>query len=314
MAAKPRIGFAGTPEFAVPALAALSRAARVPFVLTQPDRPAGRGRKAQASPVKQLAEQLQIPVHQPADLRGPELPEILGRAPDLLVVVAYGLLLPEKLLRWPARGAVNIHASLLPRWRGAAPIQRALIAGDPEAGVSIMQMERGLDSGPVYGRRAIPVPADVTAGELTEKLARLGAQFLLELLPGILSGECKPEAQDASQRTLAPKLAKSEAVLDWQQSATALARQVRAFNPWPIAEARSGELRLRIYEAEALDSPGRAPPGTVVQTSAAGIDVVCGAGLLRLTRIQGSGGRVMSAQAFLNGRDLDGLRFERPTD
>jgi methionyl-tRNA formyltransferase len=314
MAARPRIGFAGTPEFAVPALAALHQAAEVPFVLTQPDRRAGRGRKAQPSPVKQLAEQLSIPVYQPEDLRRPELPDALGPAPDLLVVVAYGLLLPEKFLRWPARGAVNIHASLLPRWRGAAPIQRALIAGDPETGVSIMQMERGLDTGPVFGCRAIPIGPAATAADLTEQLAALGAELLLSLLPGILSGERQPQPQDATRKTLAPKLEKSEALLNWQDSAALCARKVRAFNPWPMAETRSGELRLRIHAAEALDRTPSASVGTVVSTSAAGIDVACGEGVLRLTCVQASGGRAMSAQAFLNGRDVQGVRFEGPPD
>ncbi len=296
----------------MPALAALTEVATVPFVLTQPDRPAGRGRKPQHSPVKGLAENLDIPVYQPATLRAPELPGILGAAPDLLVVVAYGLLLPAKFLGWPARGAVNIHASLLPRWRGAAPIQRAMIAGDDVTGVSIMQMERGLDTGPVYGSQSIPVQPGVTAGELSEQLARLGAALLLALLPGILSGERRPRPQDHERRTLAPKLLKSEAQLDWRESASALARKVGAFNPWPIAEAVSGDLRLRIHAAEAVDLPVVAEPGKVVQTSPAGIDVATGAGVLRLTVVQPSGGRAMSAAAYLNARDLAGSGFDLP--
>ena len=314
MAAKPRIGFAGTPEFAVPTLAALNRVAELTFVLTQPDRPAGRGRTAQASPVKRLAEQLGIPVRQPIDLRGPDLPDALGAAPDLLIVVAYGLLLPEKFLRWPTVGAVNIHASLLPRWRGAAPVQRALMAGDRETGISIMRMVRGLDSGPVYGSRSIVIAPDATAGSLTEQLAELGARALLELLPGILSGELEPQPQDASAKTLAPKLQKAEARLDWRRSAAFLERQVRAFNPWPVAETRSGALRLRIHAAEVADMSASAPVGTVIGASAAGVDVACGEGVLRLTRVQANGGRAMSAQAFIQGRDLRGLRFESPGD
>jgi methionyl-tRNA formyltransferase len=314
VAGLPRIGFAGTPEFAVPTLAALAEVAQVPLVLTQPDRPAGRGRKAHPSPVKLLAQSLGIQVHQPADLRVPELPDALGTPPDLLVVVAYGLLLPKTFLQWPARGAVNIHASLLPRWRGAAPVQRALIAGDTTTGVSIMEMERGLDSGPIYGSRAVAVASGVTAGELSAGLAELGAELLLELLPGILSGQLKPEPQDPAGKTLARKLHKSEGRLDWRESAAVLARKVCAFNPWPVAETISADLRLRIHEAHPLDAAVRASVGTVVNTSREGIDVACGSGLLRLTRVQASGGRAMSAADYLNARDLIGMRFEFPAD
>lgn len=312
MADAPRIGFAGTPEFALPALQGLIDVAAVPFVLTQPDRPAGRGRRARPSPVKVLAEQAGIRVHQPASLREPELPGALGDAPDLLVVVAYGLLLPKRFLHWPTRGAVNVHASLLPRWRGAAPIQRAMIAGDTVTGVSIMQMERGLDSGPVYGRESVAINPGTTAGALSEQLAGMGAELLLRLLPAILSGELTPERQDDTLMTLAPKLAKAEAWLDWREDAALLARKVCAFNPWPIAETRAGSLRLRIHAAEALDSTVTAPMGTVQTTSAAGIDVATADGVLRLTRVQPSGGRAMSAAAYLNARDLAGLRFELP--
>ena len=312
MAEAPRIGFAGTPEFAVPALAALAEVAEVPFVLTQPDRPAGRGRKARASPVKALAADLGIPVHQPNSLKQSGLPDTLGVAPELLVVVAYGLLLPQQFLSWPARGAVNIHASLLPRWRGAAPIQRALMAGDPVTGVSIMQMERGLDSGPVFATASVAVEAGRTAGELSEELAQLGADLLIRVLPEILAGTLSAKPQDDTVKTLAPKLRKAEARLDWRESAAALARKVRAFNPWPVAEAVAGDLRLRIYRAEARDSPANAVPGAVVATSPAGIDVATGDGVLRLTTVQPVGGRPMAARAYLNARDLSGLRFELP--
>ena len=308
----PRIAFAGTPEFAVPTLAGLARVAQVPFVLTQPDRPAGRGRKARPSAVKVLATELGIPVHQPGTLKAPELPQALGPAPDLLVVVAYGLLLPETWLAWPDLGAVNVHASLLPRWRGAAPIQRAMLAGDSETGVSIMQMERGLDSGPVFGREAIPIEPGTTAGELSEALASLGAELLLRLLPGILAGDLHAVAQDHARKTLAPKLVKAEARLDWRQSAAALARQVWAFNPWPVAEAVSGALRLRIHDARPLAGVTDAAPGTVVGASPEGIDVATGEGVLRLTRVQPSGGRAMSAAAYLNARNVAGLCFDLP--
>ena len=296
----------------MPTLAALSQAVDVPFVLTQPDRPAGRGRKARASPVKALAAELGIPVHQPDSLKQPGLPDTLGVAPRLLVVVAYGLLLPQRFLSWPAQGAVNIHASLLPRWRGAAPIQRALIAGDRVTGVSIMQMERGLDAGPVFATRSVGVPAGRTAGELSEELAQLGADLLIRVLPDILAGTLSAEPQDDTKKTLAPKLRKAEARLDWRESAALLARKVCAFNPWPVAEAIAGELRLRIHRAEAKNSPANAEPGAVVATSSAGIDIATGDGLLRLTTVQPVGGRPMAAQAYLNARDLSGLRFELP--
>ena len=296
----------------MPALEALTRVASVPFVLTQPDRPAGRGRQLHPSPVKSLAESLGIPVYQPKTLKVPELPDALGEAPDLLVVVAYGLLLPPAFLEWPERGAINVHASLLPRWRGAAPIQRAIIAGDLVTGVSIMEMEERLDSGAVFGSESMSVDPGTTAGELTGRLAAMGAALLARLLADILSGELQARPQDHDQKTLAPKLKKSEALLDWRESAVLLARKVRAFNPWPVAEARSGDLRLRIHGASALDSPLEAPAGTVLATSASGIDVATAEGVLRLTEVQPSGGRVMSAAAYLRARDLAGRRFELP--
>jgi methionyl-tRNA formyltransferase len=305
-----RIAFAGTPAFAVPALKALAAAgAAVPLVLTQPDRPAGRGRQLTASPVKHLALELGLPLAQPAQLRPPtELPR--GERPELLVVVAYGLLLPRAWLEWPRRGCINLHASLLPRWRGAAPIQRAVLAGDAETGVSVMQMNAGLDTGPVHLRRATPIGVRETAGELHDRLAVLAAEALLEALPRVLDGTSAAAAQDDSRATLAPKIAKSEAALDWRAPAALLERQVRAFDPWPVAEARlSDGRRLRVFAAQALAGPAGREAGTIVAAGRDGIDVATGDGVLRLRKIQPPSGRVMDAAAYLAAHSLDGAAF-----
>jgi methionyl-tRNA formyltransferase len=305
-----RIAFAGTPAFAVPALKALVAAgAAVPLVLTQPDRPAGRGRQLTASPVKHLALELGLPLAQPAQLRPPtELPR--GERPELLVVVAYGLLLPRAWLEWPRRGCINLHASLLPRWRGAAPIQRAVLAGDAETGVSVMQMDAGLDTGPVHLRRATPIGVRETAGELHDRLAVLAAEALLEALPRVLDGTSAADAQDDSRATLAPKIAKSEAALDWRAPAALLERQVRAFDPWPVAEARLTDgRRLRVFAAQALAGPAGREAGTIVAAGRDGIDVATGDGVLRLRKIQPPSGRVMDAAAYLAAHSLDGAAF-----
>lgn len=311
----PRIAFAGTPEFAVPSLEAVAAAADVPFVLTQPDRRAGRGRRVAPSAVKTAAERRGFRVVQPEKLTTPDLLADLGPAPDLLVVVAYGLLLPRWLLDWPARGCVNVHASLLPRWRGAAPIQHAILAGDAETGVSIMQMDAGLDTGPVHAARSVPIGSDETAGELTTRLAELGAAALAEVLPALLAGRSRPEPQDAMRATLAPKIAKADAALNWHASAAALARRVRAFNPWPVATTRLEDgsvlriLRAHARDAAAGDGRQGAAPGTVVATTADGIDVAAGEGVLRLTDVQPPGGRVMPASAYLAAHTLAGTRL-----
>jgi methionyl-tRNA formyltransferase len=305
-----RIAFAGTPAFAVAALRALVAAgATVPLVLTQPDRPAGRGRQLTASPVKNSALELGLPLAQPATLRAPtELPP--GERPDLLVVVAYGLLLPRSWLDWPRRGCINLHASLLPRWRGAAPIQRAMLAGDAETGISVMQMDAGLDTGPVHLKRAIPIGERETAGELHDRLAALAAEALLEALPGVLDGTSVPTPQDDSRATLAPKLAKSEAALDWRAPAVQLERQVRAFDPWPVAEAHLTDgRRLRVFAAEALAGPGDLAAGTIVAVGRHGIDVATGDGVLRLRKLQPPSGRVMEASAYLGAHSLQGVAF-----
>ncbi len=300
------IVFAGTPDFAVPTLDRLIDAGRRPVaVYTQPDRPAGRGRRPRPSPVKQRAEQAGIPVLQPASLRTPDAQaELAALAPDLLVVVAYGLILPQAVLDIPRLGCVNVHASLLPRWRGAAPIQRALLAGDATTGVTIMQMEAGLDTGPMLARREIPIGAQDTAGDLHDRLAVLGAELLVEVLPDIAAGRLTPVPQDDAAATYADKLSKDEAPLDWQRPAAALARQVRAFNPWPVAETRLAGRILRIWQAAALPGPTAAAPGEIVAAGRDGIDVATAEGVLRLIRLQAPGGRPLPAADFLNGHPL----------
>ena len=308
--AEARIAFAGTPQFAVPTLKAIVAAgARVPLVLTQPDRPAGRGRRLTASPVKETAHSLGLPLAQPESLRAPaELPS--GERPDVLVVIAYGLLLPRRWLDWPRLGCINLHASLLPRWRGAAPIQRAVLAGDAETGISVMQMDSGLDTGPVHLRRPTPIGPRETAGALHDRLAVLAAEALLEALPSVLAGASTPTRQDDALATLAPKIAKHEALLDWREPALSLERRVRAFDPWPVAETRlSDGRRLRVFEAEVVPDERAAPAGTIVAAGRAGIDVATGAGVLRLRRIQPPSGRVMDAESYLAAHSLSGVEF-----
>ncbi|MCB2263042.1 MAG: methionyl-tRNA formyltransferase [Candidatus Thiosymbion ectosymbiont of Robbea hypermnestra] len=304
-----KLVFAGTPEFAVPTLHALLEAGQdVRAVYTQPDRPAGRGSRLTASPVKEAAMAAGLPVLQPPDLRDPAVVQSLCRyEADFLVVVAYGLLLPPAVLAAPRLGCVNVHASLLPRWRGAAPIARCLLAGDRESGVTIMGMEAGLDTGPMYLRRAIPLADDETGRGLHDKLAALGASALLEALPGIADGTLAPEPQDETRATYAAKLRKEEAWVDWTRPALELDRMVRALDPWPVAQTKLGETTLRLWASElpGLDA-GSEPPGRIVHTGKAGIDVATGKGLLRITRLQPPGKRSMSAAAFLNARRPEG--------
>ena len=331
-----RVVFAGTPEFAVPHLAACRRAGvEVVAVYTQPDRPAGRGRKLTPSPVKQAALDFGIPVEQPENFKDPAARERLAAyAPDLMVVVAYGLILSRKVLAIPAAGCWNVHASLLPRWRGAAPIQRAILAGDAETGVCLMRMEAGLDTGPVLLRRAIPVACADTGGSLHDRLAALGADMLGEGLDRSVRGDVMPATTQPEQGvTYAHKLDKAEARLDWNESAAALERKVRAFDPWPVAEAVVEGETLRIWRAVALDAgaqisrasrekiserivPGSLSAGSesgrdeshpyetggVVVATRDGIDIACAEGLLRLLDVQRAGGRRISAADYLNAR------------
>jgi len=301
-----RIAYAGTPDFAVPALEALIDSRHeVVAVYTQPDRPAGRGRKLKAGPVKTVAQAAGIPVEQPVSLREAEAQaRLAGYAPDLMVVAAYGLILPQAVLDIPRLGCLNIHGSLLPRWRGAAPIQRAILAGDAETGITIMQMDAGLDTGDMLLKRTVPIVPGQTAQMLHDALAVAGAEALLEAIDGLLAGRLQPEPQDAAQATYAEKLHKEEAEIDWTQPADVLARRVCAFNPWPVAQTRRSGEPLRLWEARAIDGEG--PPGKVVAEGPEGIDIACGRSLLRVTRLQLPGGRPLAARDFLNGRTLAG--------
>lgn len=301
-----KIIFAGTPDFALPALSALIESPhQVIAVYTQPDRPAGRGRKLTASPIKQLAVTHQIPVYQPANFKAEaDRAELSALQPELMIVAAYGLLLPPTVLAIPSLGCVNIHASLLPRWRGAAPIQRAILAGDQETGVSIMQMEAGLDTGPVFAMHTCPVAADETGGSLHDKLAALGAQALLATLPAIADQAIQPQAQDEQFACYAQKLNKTEATLDWQQSAVQLDRQIRAFNPWPVAQTQLHGEVLRLWNSIPLPQVTDQPPGTVIQADQQGILVATGNGCLQITQLQQPGKRVLTAAEFLHAHSL----------
>ncbi len=308
-----RILFAGTPEFAAHHLSALLGSPHhLVGVLTQPDRPAGRGRKLTAGPVKRLAEASGIPVLQPPSLKaGETLAALRAWAPDVMVVVAYGLLLPQTVLDIPPHGCVNTHASLLPRWRGAAPIQRAILAGDDESGVSIMRMEAGLDSGPVYLQRACPIHATDTGGDLHDRLAGLGPGALLEVLGRLEAGTARAAQQDVSRATYAPKIHKSEALLDWRQSAAAIHRAVRAFNPWPVAHAYLDDTLLRVWECRAVAAAGDASPGTITLAGPEGLTVATGEGGILITRLQLAGGRPMAAGDYLHAHpDPTGARLQ----
>ena len=299
-----RIVFAGTPEFAVASLGAAARHHEVVAVYTQPDRPAGRGRGLMPSPVKLDAIARGIPVFQPESLKGAEAQQQLrDLRPDLMVVVAYGLILPRGVLAIPTHGCWNVHASLLPRWRGAAPIQRAIEAGDGETGVCLMQMEAGLDTGPVLLSQRTAIADTDTGGLLHDRLAEMGAQVLSDGL-GLLRAGLKPVAQPQPEAgvTYAHKLDKAEARLDWSQDAAALARRVRAFNPWPVAEAMLAGERVRIHGAVATDDNRGKAPGTVIGASREGIDIACGQGALRLRVVQREGGKAITAADYLNAR------------
>lgn len=300
-----RLIFAGTPEFAARALEALIAAGHtIVLVLTQPDRPAGRGMKLTPSPVKTVALQHGLPVYQPLTLRDAEAQAPLRTvAAEAMIVAAYGLILPQAVLDIPARGCINLHASLLPRWRGAAPIQRAILAGDAETGITLMQMDAGLDTGAMLSRHPLTIGAEETAGELHDRLAALGAEAIVALLPRL--AEAAGEPQDERLTTYAAKIDKTQARLDWQRPVVDLLRQVRAYNPAPGAWTLLDGQPFKVWRAEGGASDiGGASPGTVMRTDSEGIEVACATGCLRLLEVQAAGGKRLPAAAFLAGRSL----------
>jgi methionyl-tRNA formyltransferase len=312
-----RVAFAGTPEFALPALEALAERHTLVGVLTQPDRPRGRGRKVEPGPVKLAALARQVPLAQPATLAGEEARALLEAwRPDVLIVVAYGLMLPPEVLSLPPLGCLNIHASLLPRWRGAAPIERAILAGDAETGVTIVQMDAGLDTGPVLLRRRIAISSGHSAGSLREELARLGAAALLEALEGLEAGTLRASPQPLEGATYAARISKSEAPIDWRRDALDIERHVRAFNPWPVAETAFEGEALRIFRAEAetenlqTKASNSRDSGAILAVLDDFVLVECGRGRLRVIEVQRPGRRRVSAPDYAHGVKLvAGRRF-----
>lgn len=302
-----RIIFAGTPDFAATILAALlTTDHEICAVYTQPDRPAGRGRKLTPSPVKQLALTHNIPVEQPLNFKAEaDQAQLSKYQADLMIVVAYGLLIPQRVLDTPKLGCINVHASLLPRWRGAAPIQRAILAGDQQTGVCIMQMEAGLDTGPVLNRAAIPIEDTDTGEQLHDKLAQLGAATLLQTLGDYASFQQQATAQKDSESCYATKLNKKEATIDWSQTAIQIDRQIRAFNSWPVAQTSWQDHILRIWHAEIVAAKQtQAKPGTILQADRDGIEVATGDGVLRLLSVQAPGKKAMPVRDFLNAHPV----------
>lgn len=300
-----RIVFMGTPDFAVPVLQALTQTPHhIAGVYTRPDKPAGRGNQLQASPVKQLALAQGLPVYQPTSLRKPAVIEQLrALAPDVIIVAAFGLISPPEVLAIPPRGCINTHASLLPRHRGAAPIPAAILAGDHETGVTLMQMDAGIDTGPILAQRALPIAEDDTTGTLTPKLAHLAAELLIETLPRILAGEMTPQPQDDAHATFTKMIHKEEGRLDWTQPAIEIARRVRAFNPWPSAYTFWNRVQLKILRASAADFLTDTEPGRVIQAQKE-IAVATGKGALILREVQLAGKRAMRIEEFVRGQKM----------
>ena len=306
-----RLIFAGTPEFAATALKALIAAGHdIPLVLTQPDRPAGRGMKLKASPVKEVALAHGLPVAQPENLKTEEARQpIRDASADLMVVAAYGLILPQAVLDMPSLGCVNIHASLLPRWRGAAPIHRAIEAGDRETGITLMRMDKGLDTGAMLRRAPLPILDSDTTGSLHDKLAELGAREIVALLPELAAGRVAATPQDGALATYAAKIGKDDARLDWTRPAIELARRVRAFNPFPGAYCLLADEPLKIWRATPVAGTGT--PGNILDVDRQAIRVACGEGALEITEVQKAGGKRLPVEAFLSGHGLrPGARLE----
>ncbi|WP_281647336.1 methionyl-tRNA formyltransferase [Parendozoicomonas sp. Alg238-R29] len=303
-----RIVFAGTPEFAAIHLqSVLDSEHEVIAVYTQPDRPAGRGRKLTPSPVKELALKHDLPVYQPKSLRNEEAQQELSALnADLMIVVAYGLILPKVVLETPVHGCINVHGSILPRWRGAAPIQRAVASGDQESGVTIMQMDEGLDTGDMLLKVTCPINPTDTSQDLYDRLAELGGPALIETLSMISTGTLQPEKQNDDLATYARKMSKGEGQVDWNRSAAELDCQIRGFNPWPVAwmlqDAEQQDKRTRIWEASPLEESSNATPGTIIRADKKGIDVACGEGVLRLKKLQLPGSKAMNVLDLLNSR------------
>lgn len=301
----------GTPAFALPSLAAVAEHHELAVVYTRPDKPRGRGREVTPSPVKAWAVERGIPVEQPATLRTAEAPETLGaHRPDVVVVVAYGLILPPPVLEVPPRGCINVHASLLPRHRGAAPVAWAILAGDEETGVTTMLMDEGLDTGPILLQRPEPIRPGDTTPELAERLAELGADLLVDTLAEREDDALEPTPQNDAEATVAPRFDKSDGAIDWSLSATTLERRVRALRPWPGTYTFAGDERLRIWAAEPEEAdpdeadPDEVPPGTVVTADETGVRVACGRGTLRIVELQRAGGRRQPVADFLRGHPL----------
>lgn len=301
-----RIIFAGTPVFAATALDALLNAGyEIILVLTQPDRPAGRGMKTAASAVKLLAQQHDLALLQPLTLKSAEIEmQLLALAADAMIVAAYGLILPESVLKIPRLGCLNIHASLLPRWRGAAPIQRAILAGDQETGITIMQMDAGLDTGAILLKRSIAITPDDTTQSLHDKLGLLGAQSIVEALVLLQQGKLSPTVQDETLACYAAKIKKTEAEIDWRQSAEQINRVVRAFNPNPGAYTYFRDVVLKIWQTRVVVGRGVGKPGEIVVVDREGITVACGSGMLQIEIVQKPGGKKLSSADFLAGNNL----------
>jgi len=299
-----KIIFAGTPELAVHHLKVLIEAGYIiDAVLTRPDKPAGRGRRLQTSPVKQLATEHHIPVHQPKTLRDEQAQSLIKTlAPDLMIVVAYGLILPKAVLDIPRLGCINVHASLLPRWRGASPIHQAILAGDKESGITIMQMDEGMDTGPMLLQASCPIEEMDTAEDLHDRLAQLGPKTLIQALKLLQSNQLKPIKQKDDEATYTRKIKKEDAKIDWQQSAIELSRAIRAYNSWPIAYTMLDGQMVRIWQAIPLETNVEEKPGVIVQLDKDGIDVATGKGVLRIQRLQFPGGKPLPVAAILNSK------------